>query len=275
MIQKGVNLNKFDIYGKSLLTYAIDNKDKEVFNFLLNSENLDINAQNNQGQTYLMYLFEKISGNSSSSSSSQTSISKVSDGDWFTSSIVQERNMYSSRPKMNSMQYTPISSLSTNSTNENIHLTFFMQILNHPKLNINTTDYLDNTLLSLIISTSNMNLLTRVIKHKDINVNTQNYQGVTPFMIAVVDNLWNNAKLLLENGANPEIKDGNGRTARCCLDHKNRFIYDKLFKVNTVKNMAVGYTMEIPDVIKTVEQTIDQTIEQTAEQIATSKRWFF
>ena len=271
LIQKGVDLNGFDNDDKSLLTYAIDNKDKDVFNFLLNSDNLDINSRNNQGQTYLMYLFEHFNGTTSSSSTSYASESSDHMGDWLdASSNIRSGSIRSlSKPMKNSMNIS--------SNDKNVYLTFFMQLLNHPKIDINATDYFDNTLLSLLALTSSVNLISKIIKHKNINVNVQNYQGNTPFMTAVSKSSWNIAKVLLEHGADPKIKDDNGKSAKDYLNKQNLFVYNKLL-VSLNKNVEYEIITE-KQVIQPIileEINLEQVnLEHEKHLDQQKKSWFF
>jgi ankyrin repeat protein len=183
IILKGVDVNSFDIFDKSVFTYAIDNQDYELFNLLLSSNNFNVNDKNKDGQPYLMYLFEKIN---------------CRDNNFDTS-----------------------------------YLNYFIRLLSHPNLNINEQDYLDNTILTYVAKVSNINLLTKILEHKNVNVNIKNYQGHTPLMIASNLKLWNNVKLLLEYGANPEAVDNNNKKVSDYLIESELFIFNKF--LNTLK----------------------------------------
>jgi hypothetical protein len=107
----------------------------------------------------------------------------------------------------------------------------------HPKMNINETNYLDNTILSLVSATNHTNLLNKIIKVQNINTNIQNYEGMTSFFAAIINNLWNNAKILLNVGANPEIVDAQGKMAHNYLNNRQLFIYNKIVKEhNSIKD---------------------------------------
>lgn len=259
LIQKGTNLNNFDNNDKSLLMYVIDNNDKETFNLLIGSENLDLNAQNSNGQTYLMYLFDLIN-TPSSFSQCRSSV--------YTSSIPTSRfddmmisdNSVIDKPSSRSTKIT--------STDTNNNVTYFIQLLNHPKTNINATNYLDNTILSLVSATQNINLLTRIVNHKDIDINTQNYMKKTAFMAALLNHLWNNVKLLLLNGANPDIKDNLSKTGYQYLDHKNLFIYNKILKTIKMTPVVMESVSETPE-------SSDQPIINSDMISPVPKGWLF
>ncbi len=241
VIQKGADLNIFDINDESLLMNVIDNDDKEIFNLLINSENLDINAQNSTGQTYLMYLFGKINNVEQ----------PVLRGEGMIKS-----DMYNSLESsmMKQSRYPPKSS-----SNSNVYLTFFMQLLNHPKIDINLPNYLNNTLLSLVSATPNTNILTKIINHKGIDVNMKNYKGMTAFHAATLNHLWNNVKILLSFGADAEITDNKGNIAYNYLDEANSFIYRKIVGLRN----------------KTIIDQINKQITEQPELTSNKKGWIF
>ena len=270
LIKKQVELNDFDVYDKSIFTQVIDHQDKLIFNALLRSEKLDINAQNNQGETYLIYLFKKIDGSETSSQTNYNPINKVSD--WHMSSIQPEINfsqemtgsyfkpteselsksIIKPRP-MSIPKFNKTPTITKLDSKQTTYLTFFMQLLEHPNVNINATDYTNSTLLSYVVGYNNMNLLSKVLKHKDIDVNVQDNDGVTPFIKTISRNLWNNAKLLLSCGCNPDIVDNEGRSAKNYLDNASLEIYNRLFG-----------------------QSNDEKSDQdNKNQSNTNKRWFF
>jgi len=252
VIEKGVDLNNFDINDLSGLMYVINNSDRETFNLLLNSENLNINAQNSTGQTYLMYLFEKINVDAHNDFDQKGSL-KSSKSDNFMYEAVNMTSNSFSKPN----RCFPKSS----TTNSNIYLTFFMQLLSHPKLDINLPNYLDNTILSLVSATSNTNLLTKIIKHKDINVNMTNYKGMSAFTAATLNHLWNNVKILLVNGADNEQKDNKGKKACDYLDEANLFIYRKIVSQyfdDKIKELRNERTITEPEQKSELEQSLQE-----------------
>ena len=278
LIKKDIELNNFDVYDKSILTQVIDQKDKVIFNALLQSNNLNVNAQNNQGETYLIYLFKKIDQNDSSSGlTTRSAINKVSDN-WMNEPIhiASEYKMSSIQPEINFSKETtgsffkpmngptcrpvpknPIKLPTKLDSNQTIFLTLFMQLLSHSKININATDYTNSTLLSYVVEYNNVNLLSKVLKHKEIDVNVQDDNGVTPFMRTISRQLWDNAKLLLQNNANMEMVDNEGHSAKNYLTGSSLNIYDKLFGNN--KNQVQENTQEANQDIKNQP----------------NKRWFF
>lgn len=248
LIKKDIDFNSFDIYDKTPLGYAIDNRDTETFNLLLNLPNLDVNIQNSQGQTYLMYLFEKIHNAKSSQ------ISAVANLDWNQGSELrlndQINNYYSIKPtntKLESFNQSAIPKIQINKpvgkTLENldsVYFTYFNKLLGHKNLDINATDYLNNTILLMVSDTPNINLLRKLLNHPQINLNCQNYQGASPFMISIRNESWNNAKLLIEKGANPDLVDSNGHTVKKYLGQQGLFTYHKLFGHSTETEKEKG-----------------------------------
>jgi ankyrin repeat protein len=69
--------------------------------------------------------------------------------------------------------------------------------------------------LCLAISKGDISTVKQIIAY-GIDVNDTTYRGMTPLMYAAIYNQSEIAKLLLENGANLDMKDNSGRTA---LDH--------------------------------------------------------
>jgi len=90
---------------------------------------------------------------------------------------------------------------------DNTYLTLFLRLLNHSNVNINDTDYLGNTLLSLVSGNKDIFVLNHLLKVKNIDVDKQNYKGETALSNAVKNELWNNVKLLLSYGANQTMKE--------------------------------------------------------------------
>lgn len=255
-IQKNINLNNFDINNKSILTYVIDNDDCDLFNVLLNCELLDVNARDSVGNTYLMYLFNLMNKKNVVVKPQRRIVSdtwlespikceplikgrdlrigvagyekpQTEFGDFdtikFNSSKLEAPNFMDDG--ITKMDINPINDFVSNAIiNDNKHyLTFFTQLLNHPKININTQNYLNQTILSMIVITTDSNLLMRVIKCKNIDLNIMDHNGDTPFMLAIKNKLWTNVKMLLMNGAN--IHNGD-----IMLDGNDLFIYETLVK---------------------------------------------
>ncbi|ARF12478.1 ankyrin repeat protein [Klosneuvirus KNV1] len=155
LLKKNIDVNTYDIYNKTPLMYVIDNKDQNIFTLLLNHEGLDLNFKYNDGNTYLMMLFDKL----------------------------------------------------VETECDNTYLTLFLQLLNHSKVNINDTDYLGNTLLSIASGNKDIFVLNHLLKVKNIDLDKQNYKGQMALSNAVKNELWNNVKLLLSYGANQTIKE--------------------------------------------------------------------
>lgn len=90
---------------------------------------------------------------------------------------------------------------------DNTYLTLFLQLLNHTKANVNDTDYLGNTLLSIVSGNRDVFILNHLLKIKDIDVDKQNYKQESALLNAVRNELWNNVKLLLSHGVTQTIKE--------------------------------------------------------------------
>lgn len=60
LLKKNIDVNTYDVYNSTPLMYIIEHKNHNLFNLLLNYENLDVNFKYNNGKTYLMILFEKL-----------------------------------------------------------------------------------------------------------------------------------------------------------------------------------------------------------------------
>lgn len=232
LVKKGIDMNVFDIYNKLPLMYVIDNKDKEVFNFFINSNTFDVNVNNNCGQTYLMYLFEKLTENKKHGTELSKQFPTYFVNDDIDFSITNNLPKTNSKQMMNNMNTTQ----STQINVDNIYLTFFMQLLNHPNVNINATNQIDDTLLFISASSNNVSIFNKILSHANINVNAQNYQGLTPLMSAASNGLWNNVRLLLNNGANDTITDMYGKCVKDYLDDKGLFIYNRLIESLNNKN---------------------------------------
>lgn len=282
LIKKNIELNSFDVYDKSILMHVIDNKDKLVFNALLSSQNLDVNAQNDEGETYLMYLFKKID-------KTQNNINKMNNSDDTHGYFIPQgysKSLSSSlmQPMMNSIK-SPlgIDKSSKLDNDQNAFLIFFMQLLDHPKMNINACDYTNATLLSYVADYTHINLLSKILKCKDINVNIQNNIGITPLMTLINKNSWNNAKLLISCGANLNLVDNKGRRAKDYLDELSVNIYNKLFELDTNNKVSltdnfvpnidiVQNTVPKSNIIRTSKTNPHQMIDHPDRQ---TKGWFF
>lgn len=120
-------------------------------------------------------------------------------------------------------EFNPVNTFINNAIiSDNKHyLTFFTQLLNHPKININMQNYLNKSILHMIAETNDSNLLMKVIKSKGINLDVRDNNNYTPVMIAVECKLWTNVRMLLSNGANPDF----GITI---MDDESKFIYNTI-----------------------------------------------
>lgn len=79
-------------------------------------------------------------------------------------------------------------------------MSFFYQLLNHPKIEINATDYFGNTILIRCCESNHLNLLSLVASHKEVKYDQKNSQGQTAMDVAVKNKLWNYVSLFKEKG---------------------------------------------------------------------------
>ncbi len=89
--------------------------------------------------------------------------------------------------------------------------TFLFDLIKNDKLDINMTDYLNNTLLMYVCKLDNVNILKNILKIKNISTDTKNYRDESALTILLnlsdsesehnsID--WLKIKILLEYGAN-------------------------------------------------------------------------
>ena len=67
----------------------------------------------------------------------------------------------------------------------------------------------------------------------------QNYLGETAFYISIKNKLWSNARLLYENNADINIKNGSGMIAKDSLTRQeDLYIYDKIINLQCKKKIS-------------------------------------
>jgi len=90
----------------------------------------------------------------------------------------------------------------------NQHMIYFLDLLKHPKLDINAVDYVHNTLLMYVCQFNRINLLPHLLKIASINLEAKNYKRETALMIVLKSTPpinWNKVKSLVTSGADYEF----------------------------------------------------------------------
>ena len=202
LLNKSSSINNKDIFDKTILNYIIDNNDMSLFTNILLSNKIDPNLTNDRGKTNLMMLLDKLTNNSDIYGSNEIieTTENQCKNDWFTSAV--------------SLRKTPIcikkEYIGIYDTNYDLLLSFFIQLIKCNNTNINATDYLGNSILMLSSEINSINLLKHILSNKNVNIDLQNYIGETALILSIKKKLWSNAKILIEYGANLELKNYKG-----------------------------------------------------------------
>jgi len=174
LLSKDIDVNTFDIYNKNCLIYAIENKISELFTLIINSKNFDHNLQNYMGKTYLMIIFDLFINNNNNK-------------------VLDEKFNVNNNDNYNN--------------NNDIYLNYFIQLTNQSKINLNSIDFVGNTILSYVCEKNNIIILDHLLKHNDININMKNYFEETPLMIAIKNKSLITIKKLLKYNVDININN--------------------------------------------------------------------
>jgi ankyrin repeat protein len=200
---KNIDFNRINLAGNTLLMFICDKMDIPMFNKLLNNDLVDINKQNANGNTCLMYLIEKV--------------------------ILDLTESNKCDDRLIASCFVP-DSISTKFTFSFDKVYMMINILlRHPKINVNLQNNFGyNPLIYLNMIQSNEKskkypfldsdlsltdqIFITLIKVKNIALDNQSYDGNTALMMAIQNKLWNNAKLLIEHGANTKLMNNKNKT---------------------------------------------------------------
>jgi ankyrin repeat protein len=239
VVRDDVDINTCDNFSTTPFYLAIEHKDLDLFNILIKCVKLDINGTlpNQNGLTYGMFVYHKLSGNNNLdflSGSSSTSLSTYP------------------YCRMNSMPLInpptiPLGGSSSSNINKKVNYDhdyskyYYMlkTMVTHPNYDLDDIDYDGNTLLTNICKgtcgssyTLLNDLLITAHAHNDganqFNLNAQNNDGYTPFMYAVENKLWPVVELLLKGGCDTDLKNKAGKTAKDLAD--GNLYFEKLVK---------------------------------------------
>lgn len=102
-----------------------------------------------------------------------------------------------------------------------------VRALIHHEADLTLADPEGNTALHLVIEHRRSQMLRILLKSSlTFNIDVFNYEGFTPLILACQNQSYSDAKLLLEHGADPNIKDmKSGRTAlfHAAESHDSKF----------------------------------------------------
>lgn len=253
---ENININLNDNKGKTPFIYAVEKRDKELFNILINNDKVDINSQNKNAHTCLFYIINSLINNSKNEYSGKYKsspripsmplpISSDSNGllnnelsPWLSGTKSQKtvdlRDIGESNDVSYSVEYAPYSvpfasepviTEKYSSPDDSTLIYFLQRLLTAPKLDVNIQDFYGNTILTHFImhidpSQNHTYIAKMLLDHKNIKINQANYNGTTPLMYAVDKQMWNYVNLLLKYGANPDLsyKDNTGNTVKMLAD---------------------------------------------------------
>jgi len=261
LIEYGLDIDRKDEHGKSILFYAIDNKDFEAIEFLLNA-GADINTQDKDGKTVLFqeclkgyqnyemldYLFEKgididhrdfdeksviddlaemiLIQNNGKKPSSRRFLDIVENGDYFK----LLKRLIIKRPKLNQSRSDGKTIIFDTIHYNNIELT---KVFLNNGADINKLDNDGNTPLSCMIDEGlkaktkkeRQEFLERVVfmlKFR-VDVNITDKDGRTIFHKAVMADDYELVEKLLSKKTDLNIKDKQGRTVLHHTQWKGNF----------------------------------------------------
>ncbi|QKF93550.1 ankyrin repeat domain-containing protein [Fadolivirus algeromassiliense] len=267
LLERNIDVNKPDMYNNTPLNYAINNKDQQAFRLIVNSKQFDPNFVNSDGKTYLMMLFDLINNNSR-----KDNVYVAQDEHFMPYSISNGTSI----GKLSSIK--PVTQNNSNKNNaDQQYLSFFVQLLQHPLIDINITDYYGNTILLYVCNTNNLILLKSLLANNTVNINLHNYLGETPLSNAVKSKHWNIVGELLKAGVISDVQNNwfDSKESECIYQNlvKN-YAPKQQLPINEPKNQTV--------VKEHVKESENQTViiveklpEKIVEPAPTKKGWFF
>lgn len=268
IIDAKLNPDVLDNTGKTVLEHLVDNNDMALFKLLLSCPQLNVNTRNRQGQTLFMYILNKLKNNNKPDNKSDTDTTPQIFRSDFGSGFTIKPNL----AKFNSLDLRSDSelhiepSISCTSQHKNgsmsrkEYIPYLNVLLQHAGFNPNIQDIYGNTILFYCVYNQDETLLQLLLnlQSKNININMQNYCGNTVLMNAVEKNLWYIVELLVNSGANSDIKNNAGKT-----------IFDYVTK-DEHKYVLSNITKQ--QINNNDKQIIDNIISPTS---TTNKSWFF
>ena len=132
-----------------------------------------------------------------------------------------------------------------------------ISILQNFDINPLKTDEFGTTPIHAAAANGLYNLLIEILKKPQININIQNEFGNTPLHYAALNKNNKIIKLLVENGANPKIKNLNGQTPLydvCSTISSNPDVNQEIESVD----LLIGPDNEIPE---NAEEEVDELLE--------------
>ena len=110
------------------------------------------------------------------------------------------------------------------------------------KVDLNTNDSKDNTLLHLATYFNSKKIFNYLLTVKKIKVNSKNRDGFTPLHFAVINQNISMIKKLLMKGANSSIKNNSKETAYDLAKKNNNLAIQKTLKGNKYKYSILNYS---------------------------------
>ena len=215
-----IDLNAVDKDGISALLYTIINEDICLFNLLMSNEKVDVNIKNKYDKTCLMIILKNIIGGSDKIPTLKRNENKVQLPNFSLNNVscgYDKENLCNVfKPKINERNevFTPNDEEHQQTLKkESLNLYFLKELLSHKNIYLKSKDLFGNNILHFAASHNIPTILEQILLKCKDNVNVLDYYNNTPLMYAVRNNLWNNIRILLRNGADLDIKDRNGNTA--------------------------------------------------------------
>ena len=256
LIQYGADINARDIDGKTLLYYASRYSKQEILEFLLISNQISVNATNNNQITLLMCACF----NGGRLDNMKTLIQYGADINAKFNDGSKLLHLASTCSKQEIVEFLLKSNqISVNTTNNDQETPLMLACLNGGRLDnmktliqygadINARDINGSTLLHLASRYAEQEIVEFLLKLNQISVNATNNNQRTPLMFACFDGgHLDNMKTLIQYGADINARDINGSTL---LHFASRYaeqeIVEFLLKSNPISVNATNNIQATP-----------------------------
>ena len=233
LIQYGADINAKGINGSTLLHYASRHSKQEIVEFLLKSNQVSVNATNNDQVTPLMLCFD--GGRLDYMKTLIQYGADINARDINGETLLHIASRYAEQEIVELM--LKLNQISVNATNNNQTTPLMIACLGVGRLDnmktliqygadINARDIDGSTLLHFASRYSNQEIVEFLLKLNQISVNATNNDHATPLMLACTDGgRLDNIKTLIQYGADINARDINDKTL---LHYASRYLKQEL-----------------------------------------------